>query len=49
MNEKEQKRYYELGKNYWWLRGKYILVDKFISLYFTKNNKNKLNFYYVII
>ena len=44
MDKKEQKRYYELGKNYWWLKGKYILVDKFISSFFKRKNKdiNKL-------
>lgn len=31
MNREEQQRYYELGKDYWWLAGKYHLVAKFIS------------------
>ncbi len=38
MEEKEQKRYYELGKNYWWLKGKYLLIDKFINCYYKKKN-----------
>ncbi len=42
MNEKEQKRYYELGKHYWWLKGKYLLIDKFISLYLNKIKKNEI-------
>lgn len=43
MDVREQERYYDLGKEYWWLKGKYKIIDSFIKLFSKRFIKNSVN------